>query len=91
MEISDYFLELVSSGMSKDMALKKAKLKYLSHNEGRILSPQYWAGMMLIGNPDPIEGLNPVRFWYMLTGGIILFLLISFYIWHIVKNRYRRY
>jgi len=78
MEISGYFLGFLSRGMAKDKALKEAKLKYLANNHGRSLSPQYWAGLILVGNPESLEGLKPVRTWYWIGGGIFLILLILY-------------
>lgn len=78
MEITDYFYTFLSSGMAKDKALKQAKLKYIAQTRGRTLSPQYWAGLVLIGNPEPISGLenkkNPV-IWLI---GIGLILALTF-------------
>lgn len=84
MEISGYFLEFLARGMPKDKALKEAKLKYLSNNEGRSLSPQYWAGLILVGNPEPLEGLHPVRSWYWIAGSVVL---LSFMFYFIYKSR----
>jgi CHAT domain-containing protein/tetratricopeptide (TPR) repeat protein len=78
MEISGYFLKLLSRGIAKDKALKEAKLKYLAKNDGRSLSPQYWAGLILVGNPESLEGLKPARTWYWIGGGIVLILLILY-------------
>ncbi|PRY89864.1 CHAT domain-containing protein [Mongoliibacter ruber] len=76
MEITDYFLEFLSEGMAKDKALKEAKLKYLSTAKGRTLSPQYWAGLVLIGDVGPIPDLRKNHNWiYWILG---LFLLLSF-------------
>lgn len=63
MEITEYFLSFLAEGMAKDKALKQAKLKYLPTAKGRTLSPQYWAGLVLIGDPEPIEGLESTGFW----------------------------
>ncbi|WP_158856032.1 CHAT domain-containing protein [Lunatibacter salilacus] len=81
MEITEHFLAFLSEGMAKDKALKQAKLKYLSDANGRTLSPQYWAGLVLIGDPEPIEGLGPNKFWMawvfiLLTlSGIVVYLV----------------
>ena len=76
MEISDYFLSFLSKGMAKDKALKEAKLKYLSNNDGRVLSPQYWAGLILVGNPEPLEGLHASRTWFWIAGGLSILILL---------------
>ncbi len=80
-QIVGYFYDFLAEGLPKDEALKKAKLKYLSTAEGRAASPQYWAGLVLIGDTAPIElqhSFNPLWWWVaglMLLAVFILFLL----------------
>lgn len=57
-QITEIFLEHIKGGHPKDKALRLAKLQYLEQAQGRTRSPQYWAGLILIGDPEPIEGLN---------------------------------
>lgn len=81
MEITEHFLAFLAEGMAKDKALKQAKLKYLSTAKGRTLSPQYWAGLVLIGNPDPIEDLNKnhnLAFWILGIVFIVLLCILIF-------------
>lgn len=71
-QIVGYFYDFLSDGLPKDEALKKAKLKYLANAEGRGADPQYWAGLVLIGNTTPIaltHGINPIRRW---VGGLLV-------------------
>jgi len=86
MEISEYFLHFLSKKIAKDKALKNAKLKYLSNNDGRALSPQYWAGLILVGNPEPLNGLHSLLTWYWIAGGLFLFVLVVFVI-HKRRNK----
>jgi hypothetical protein len=45
--------------------------------EGRAVAPQYWAGLVLIGNTAPI-GLNTrIVWWWYVLGGIVGFLLLA--------------
>ena len=81
-QIVGYFYDFLSDGLPKDEALKKAKLKYLSTAEGRAASPEYWAGLVLIGNTDPINfqhATNPIWWWALglLTSAILLFFLLK--------------
>ncbi len=87
MEISGYFLGFLSNGMAKDRALREAKLKYLSNNEGRTLSPRYWAGLILVGNPEPLEGLRPARAFMWIAGGLLLAALIMFFFYRQKKKK----
>ncbi len=80
-QIVGYFYDFLSEGFPKDEALKKAKLKYLATAEGRAASPQYWAGLVLIGDTAPIQlqhGINPIWWWilgFLLIGIFIIFFL----------------
>ncbi len=79
-QIVGYFYDFLSDGLPKGEALKKAKLKYLSTAEGRAASPEYWAGLVLIGNTDPIHfkhSTNPIWWWALglFTSAILLFFL----------------
>lgn len=79
-QIVTYFYDFLSEGLPKDEALKKAKLKYLSTAEGRAASPQYWAGLVLIGDTAPIQlqtGINPLWWW---LAGILAIVAISFFL-----------
>ena len=68
-KILEYFYDNISDGLSKDEALKAAKLKYISSAEGRTAAPQYWAGLVLIGDTAPIalETSQPLWKWMLLA------------------------
>jgi CHAT domain-containing protein len=78
MEITEYFLEYLSEGMPKDKALKESKLKYLSTAKGRTLSPQYWAGLILLGDVEPISDLGKSYHWIYWIFAILLFSTLLF-------------
>lgn len=50
----DIFYRNLLKGMDKDEALRQAKLSYLQNAEGRMLAPQYWAGLVIMGDTSPI-------------------------------------
>lgn len=52
--IMDAFYKNLLKGLPKDEALREAKLSYLSQASGRALAPQYWAGLVLMGNTSPV-------------------------------------
>ena len=58
--------------MDKDEALRKAKLKYLSSAEGRTAAPQYWAGLVLIGDTTPIDVNSGLSLWWWIFGSLII-------------------
>ncbi|HEY8388118.1 MAG TPA: CHAT domain-containing tetratricopeptide repeat protein [Parasegetibacter sp.] len=53
--ITKYFYHNLRKGMAKDEALRQAKLGYLSESKGRMLAPQYWAGLVILGDAGPVE------------------------------------
>jgi CHAT domain-containing protein len=82
-EILASFYDNLANGMPKDRALKEAKLTYLSTANGRELSPQYWAGLVIMGDTSPLNLETGISWWYWVIGSlIIIFLLILFF-----KNR----
>lgn len=56
--ISKTFHSLISRGWNKDDALRSAKMNFIQHGEQENWLPYYWANMVLIGNPDPVELLS---------------------------------
>ncbi|MBL7735587.1 MAG: CHAT domain-containing protein [Chitinophagaceae bacterium] len=66
-----YFYENLSRGRSKDEALKEAKMAYLRETRGRALAPQYWAGLVIMGNTDSIH-IEKRNYTYWLTGAFLL-------------------
>jgi hypothetical protein len=54
-EITGLFYENLVAGLSKDEALRKAKLHYLQTARGRMRSPQYWAGLVVLGDTAPVR------------------------------------
>src|SRR5690554_7512331 len=82
-QIIGYFYEYLAQGLPKDEALKKAKLQYLSTVEGRGAAPQYWAGLVLIGDTTPIELQgNTNHIWWWVAGILLIFSLLIFFYKH---------
>ena len=75
-DILKYFYDNLSQGLTKDEALRQSKLTYLSNAEGRTLSPQYWAGLVLIGDNTPIDikTSSHLIFWLL---GIVAIIVIG--------------
>lgn len=81
-----FFYDNLSSGMPKDEALRKAKLSYVENAEGRTAAPQYWAGLVLIGDTTPVNlNVGLVWWWYLLAGIVALLLVIL-----ILQNRKKK-
>ncbi|WP_258455161.1 CHAT domain-containing protein [Aequorivita sp. CIP111184] len=82
-KIVKLFYDNLSEGMPKDEALRKAKISYIANAEGRTAAPQYWAGLVLIGDITPIDLNTGVAWWWYLLAGIVTVLLII----TILKNK----
>jgi CHAT domain-containing protein len=83
-EIIEHFYSYLKEGLPKDEALQKAKLDYLNSAKGRTLAPQYWAGLILIGDTSPIDlkgSSNSIIYW---ISGLILLLIM---VWLVRKNK----
>lgn len=52
--LTEFYAHL-KDGLRKDEALRLAKLSYLGNAGGRMLAPQYWAGLVLMGDTAPIH------------------------------------
>ena len=64
-EIIKRFYEHLADGMPKHVALRQAKLEYLEDAGDELALPYYWAGMVLMGDVEPIEGAE--RGWSVMT------------------------
>jgi CHAT domain-containing protein len=76
-EIIDLFYKNIKKGLTKDKALQQAKLDYLKNAQGRTLSPQYWAGLVLIGDTTPIEMNTSSNFIFWMLGATFIILMIA--------------
>src|SRR5690606_17567761 len=70
------FYKNIKKGWPKDKALQQAKLEYMGSSEGRVLHPQYWAGLVLIGDTSPIEILSSYHIIYWITGILLIFFMV---------------
>ncbi|HRP89969.1 MAG TPA: CHAT domain-containing protein [Edaphocola sp.] len=52
--LTEYFLNNIASGQATDIALQNAKIKYIQNVDGRLLSPYYWSGLILMGEPTKV-------------------------------------
>ena len=77
-EISAKFHEYLSKGLSKDIALRNAKLGFLNSHAGSEKSlPYYWANLVLIGNTEPLVlSTNTNKWWWVARGGTALLAVV---------------
>ncbi|MGB8193806.1 MAG: CHAT domain-containing protein, partial [Chitinophagaceae bacterium] len=77
--LMETFYKNLLQGMDKAEALRQAKLNYLSSAQGRMLAPQYWAGLVLMGDPSPVtvKELNTASTWWWIGCGILLVAIVG--------------
>ncbi|MCT8338940.1 CHAT domain-containing protein [Flavobacteriaceae bacterium TK19130] len=75
------FYDHLADGVPKNKALQLAKLEYLSQAKGRVQAPPYWAGLILMGNTEPLKMTLDHSNW-ILYGGILLIVIgLLFWLW----------
>ena len=71
-----FYTEL-TKGKSKSMALRNAKLNFITQNkDSRLNHPFYWAGFVLYGNDAPITLSNGWDMKYYIFFGLILAFIV---------------
>ncbi len=73
--LMDHFYHNLLDGLPKDEALRQAKLRYLKNADGRMLAPQYWAGLIVMGDISPILIPPNRNYSKWIIGGILLVLV----------------
>lgn len=78
--IIERFYSHLDNGLAKDEALQQAKLDYIASAEGRTIAPQYWAGLVLIGDTTPIDfnTTSNLIFWLLGIALIIITTIVIF-------------
>ncbi|MEL6254324.1 MAG: CHAT domain-containing protein [Bacteroidota bacterium] len=71
-EITELFYQEILAGVDKDLALQRAKLAYLEKANGRTLAPEYWAGLVIMGDSSAIEIEENRPNWYWVLGFFLL-------------------
>ena len=74
--IIENFYGYLKKGLPKDEALQKAKLDYIATAQGRTISPQYWAGLIIIGDTTPIDLKTSPNILYWIIGIVIAIILV---------------
>ncbi|MCF6223729.1 MAG: CHAT domain-containing protein [Flavobacteriaceae bacterium] len=81
------FYKHLEKGETKSLALKNAKLDYLSTTQDiNLKHPYYWSGFVLNGNTEPLK--NKKKYYYLISGGLVLFSLL---IWRRKSKLNKRY
>ena len=60
--VMEFFYEGLKAGLSKDEALRQAKLSYLAQTEtAEYMHPFYWAGLVILGDEQPLfSSIDPI-------------------------------
>lgn len=82
----DAFYKNLKKGMQKDEALRQAKLTYLENENGRMLEPQFWAGLIIMGDTSALTTSNNSEISiYIIIGGMLLIFILGTYF--IIRKR----
>lgn len=77
-DIITTFYANLERGLSKDEALRKAKLSYLKKADNLTSHPYYWGSYVVMGDTQPIEIKAASSFsWYWLLAVVIAIVIIS--------------
>jgi len=71
------FFKHLKTGLGKADALRKAKEDYLANAIPELKHPYYWAGLVLVGDNEPLilEGMDSISYWILaalLAGTVLL-------------------
>lgn len=80
--LNELFYQYLSEGLSKDLALQKAKIAYLQSQAGENQLPTFWAGAVLVGEASALSSTNFL--WYFIVG--ILLVIFAFFVWKKYKH-----
>lgn len=80
------FYELLADGLPKHEALRQAKLDHLATADEELSMPYYWAGLVLVGDVEPVE----IGFWVRYGWWVVLGLLLAVAIVLALRRRYSR-
>lgn len=74
------FYKNLTKGLAKDEALRQAKLTYLQNAYGRMLAPQFWVGLVIMGNTSPIDLKQQSNFWLFLLPVVLLLFVGGYFV-----------
>ncbi|MFK7833067.1 MAG: CHAT domain-containing protein [Winogradskyella sp.] len=75
-KIIEHFYRYLKEGLPKNEALQKAKLDYISNAKGRTIAPQYWAGLVLIGDTNAIHLKTSSHMVIWLAIALVLLIIV---------------
>lgn len=66
MEIATAFHKYLKSGLHKDIALQRAQADFMDNNSINLATPYFWAGLVVIGNIEPVHQKQATSWWWLL-------------------------
>ncbi|WP_027393953.1 CHAT domain-containing protein [Aquimarina latercula] len=76
-ELMQEFYKNLNKSLSKDQALREAKLTYLNNADDELLKhPYYWSGFMISGDTTPLQKKTSYLWWLLLLGIPILIVVV---------------
>lgn len=76
-EIIERFYEHLANGLPKHEALRQAKLDHLASASEELRMPFYWAGLVLMGDVEPVKMSSSKRFMWWGLGGVAVIAAIA--------------
>jgi CHAT domain-containing protein/Tfp pilus assembly protein PilF len=75
-QLMNAFYGYLSQGLSKNEALRQAKLTFLKDADEQTAHPFYWGSFAVVGNIDPILEESNWRWWAI--GSVLMIVIIGF-------------
>ena len=72
-----YFYKNLANKMSKDEALRQAKLEYLSNSDPAQANPYFWGSFVVMGDVAPIELEKSFSAYFALVGLILVVIAVA--------------
>jgi CHAT domain-containing protein/tetratricopeptide (TPR) repeat protein len=79
-ELTDLFYQYLDQGLPKDIALQRAKTDWLKNAEGAGALPNYWAGLIIVGDPNPLLHLSYSP-WVAILSVLAIVVMSAFWFW----------
>ena len=89
-QIIKSFYDHLAQGESKAVALQQAKLDYLKMADARTANPQYWAGLVLLGNDGTIDLKITTPLWQYVIIIVICVGAIAMFAFALWRKRIRK-
>lgn len=74
-QLMELFYKNLSGGLSKDIALRQAKLDYLKNASPDKMHPRYWASFVVLGDTSPIIKDDRMQWLWWLMGSLLVLVI----------------